>query len=125
MIGYSMLGANDPAKARAFYDPLMALLGAAVIEQYSTQKRVWYRKGDAAPLVIGTPHDGQPATAGNGAMVAIPADTRAQVDAVHAKALELGAANEGDPGLRTAPFYGAYFRDLDGNKICLFTMKPE
>jgi catechol 2,3-dioxygenase-like lactoylglutathione lyase family enzyme len=123
MITYTMLGANDPKRAKAFYDPLMAELGANVIDAYTSETRTWYGKGGAGFLVVGAPGDGKAATAGNGTMVAIGADSRAQVDAVHAKAIAAGGANEGDPGLRTAPFYGAYFRDPDGNKICVFHMR--
>ncbi len=103
MITYTMLGANDPKRAKAFYDPLMAELGAKVIDAYTSETRTWYGKGGAGFLVIGAPHDGKAATAGNGTMVAIGVDDRTQVDAVHAKAIAGGGANEGDPGLRTAP----------------------
>lgn len=63
-----------------------------------------------------------PATWGNGWMVALAAPTREAVDAAHAKALELGGFDEGAPGIRAhyAPdYYGAYFRDPEGNKICV------
>ena len=53
-------------------------------------------------------------------MVALTAANREQVDNTHAKALALGASDEGAPGARSDAFYGAYFRDLDGNKICVF-----
>ena len=58
--------------------------------------------------------DKRPATVGNGTMVALGAASREQVDAVHAKALELGGSDEGAPGQRWPGFYAAYFRDLDG-----------
>ena len=64
-----------------------------------------------------TPYDKKPATAGNGVMVALKVDSPEKVDAIHKKALELGAQDEGAPGPRTDTFYGAYFRDLDGNKL--------
>jgi predicted lactoylglutathione lyase len=60
-------------------------------------------------------------------MVALIAPTRAVVDEVHATALALGAADEGAPGIRggdASDFYGAYFRDLDGNKICVYRSGP-
>ena len=65
-------------------------------------------------------YDGDPATVGNGTMIGFSFDTRAEVDAFHAKALELGAANEGDPGERAPGAYFSYFRDLDGNKITAY-----
>lgn len=74
------------------------------------------------------PHNGEPATVGNGTMVAIVLDDRAKVDAFHAKTLELGGSDEGAPGVRgpegDQAFYGAYFRDLDGNKFCAFRIGP-
>ena len=62
------------------------------------------------------------ATVGNGTMVALEAKDPAQVDAVYAKAIELGGTDEGAPGERFPGFYAAYFRDLDGNKVCVFKM---
>ena len=74
------------------------------------------------------PYDKNPATVGNGNMIALTVDTRAKVDALHAKAIELGGSCEGPPGLRgdegPQAFYGAYFRDPDGNKLCAFRMGP-
>ncbi|RZM31344.1 MAG: VOC family protein, partial [Sphingomonas sp.] len=73
----------------------------------------------------GKPYDGAAATAGNGTMVALAADSREQVDQVYAKAIELGGADEGAAGTRGPEemgFYGAYFRDPDGNKLCVFKM---
>jgi predicted lactoylglutathione lyase len=55
-------------------------------------------------------------------MVSLAAPSREVVDKVHKKALSLGATDEGAPGLRGDTFYGAYFRDLDGNKFCVFKM---
>jgi predicted lactoylglutathione lyase len=70
-----------------------------------------------------TPFDGKPATVGNGVMVALYVDSRAKVDALHARALELGGSDEGAPGPRgDSGFYAGYFRDLDGNKLNAFTM---
>ena len=79
--------------------------------------------GPTAPAIsVITPYDGKPATVGNGTMVAIIVDSPEKVQAIHAKALELGGANEGDPGPRGDGFYAAYFRDLDGNKLNAFCM---
>ncbi len=128
MIGYVMLGTNDLARARAFYDPITTALGASVLAPYSNDKRVFYSGGPGKPmLAITMPHDGQPASAGNGTMVALPAATRALVDECHAKALALGGSDEGAPGIRGPNpdgFYGAYVRDPDGNKLCIFRIGP-
>ena len=66
------------------------------------------------------PNDGNAATIGNGVMVAFGMDSRDKIDAFHAKALTLGATDEGAPGLRGETFYAAYFRDPDGHKICAY-----
>jgi predicted lactoylglutathione lyase len=55
-------------------------------------------------------------------MLALPAETREEVDALYAKAIELGATDEGEPGERMPTFYGGYFRDPDGNKACFYKM---
>jgi len=68
------------------------------------------------------PFDGKAATAGNGTMVAIQVDAKDKVDALHKKALELGGKDEGPVGARGDNFYAGYFRDLDGNKLNVFTM---
>lgn len=120
MIGYVMVGTNDLPRAAAFYDELLALLNAKRI--WDEDRFVAWNNGKSAALVATVPYDGNPATVGNGTMVAITAPSREVVDAVHAKALSLGAQNEGNPGQRGDTFYGAYFRDLDGNKIALFHM---
>lgn len=128
MIGYAMLGTNNLARARAFYAPLVAMLGGAEHPVGALHRRTFYAKQGGPPmLAITEPVDGSPATVGNGSMLALPVATRAEVDALYAKALELGAADEGAPGVRgqsVPAFYAAYFRDLDGNKLCVFNIGP-
>ena len=122
MIAYSMLGTNNLPRARAFYDPIVAALGGAVVDAYTSADRVWYGRERTGLLVITKPHDGETAVAANGSMLALSVTSHAKVREVHALALAQGAASEGDPGYRTAPFYGAYFRDLDGHKLCVFSL---
>ena len=122
MIGYTTLGTNDLPRAVAFYDELLGTLGAKRVTDFLGKGQGW-GNGKGKPLFgVLRPYDGQPASIGNGTMVALPVADRAQVDAFHAKALTLGASDEGAPGARTDHFYGGYFRDLDGNKICVFCM---
>jgi predicted lactoylglutathione lyase len=82
----------------------------------------WGTPGGGAGIGLTKPFDGQPATVGNGVMVALEAKDRAQVDRLHAIALEQGGTCEGLPGPRSeGGFYAAYFRDRDGNKLNAFT----
>jgi catechol 2,3-dioxygenase-like lactoylglutathione lyase family enzyme len=127
MIGYATLGSNDIDKALDFYDALFAATGGKRLMQMPDERKLtFYGAGPGKPmLAIGRPYDGEVATSGNGTMVALAADTREQIDQIYAKAIELGGGDEGAPGTRgpeTMGFYGAYFRDLDGNKFCAFKM---
>lgn len=122
MIGYVTLGTNDFERAAAFYDELLSVYGATRALQ--TDKMILWSSGKPGRPSLGIikPYDKKPATAGNGTMVALAMNEPSKVDALHAKALSLGATDEGAPGPRTGNFYGAYFRDLDGNKLCVFCM---
>ena len=118
MLAYVTLGSNDIEKSLAFYDGLMPELGAKRL--FDNGRLYFYGAGPGQPmLAVGGPYDEQAATCGNGVMPALAvADTEA-VDQAHAKALELGAVDDGQPGERVPGFYGAYFRDPDGHKICI------
>jgi predicted lactoylglutathione lyase len=119
MIGYVTLGTNDMARAARFYDALLAELGGKRAMEMETF--IAWATGPGQPMVsIIKPYDKQAATVGNGVMVALAASSKAQVDALHKKALSLGAKDEGAPGPRGDGFYAAYFRDLDGNKLNAF-----
>lgn len=120
MIGYVTLGTNDLVRAAAFYDAFFPHLGAKRI--FGGDRSIyWGKRPGLGLLALTLPHDGEPATVGNGVMVALAARDRATVDGAHAAALSLGAVDEGAPGPRGDAFYGAYFRDPDGNKLCVFT----
>ena len=82
----------------------------------------WVTSPQAPVLSVTKPFDGNPATVGNGTMVALAMDSRDKVDGLYTKAIELGARDEGPPGLRSDNFYAAYFRDPDGNKLNVFFM---
>jgi len=129
MIGYVTMGTNDLDRARAFYDALLGELGATRKMQFEETGFTLYGTGDRRPgIAVTRPYDGNPASVGNGNMTAIAAENRETVDRLYARAMELGGSDEGAPGLRTpegpGAFYGAYFRDLDGNKLCVFRMGP-
>ena len=116
MIAYVTLGTNDLARSAKFYDELLGVIGAK--RMVETEKFIMWSASPGSPaLSVIKPYDGKPATVGNGVMVALGAKDPAQVDAVHAKALSLGATDEGPVGPRGGQFYCGYFRDLDGNKL--------
>lgn len=120
MIGYVTLGVSDLEKAKSFYDVIAAGMGGA--RAFGSDRMQGYASAGGGMLAICTPYDGKPATGGNGTMVALAAASREVVDKVYADALSNGATDEGAPGLRGDAFYGAYFRDADGNKLCVFKM---
>lgn len=124
MFSHIFVGTNDFERALAFYRPLMAALG--IEPRFCEAGRPWagwQTTGGPRPLfLIGKPYDQQAHQPGNGQMVAFLADSRAAVDRAHAVALAHGGRCEGPPGLRPeyhAHYYGAYFRDPDGNKLCV------
>jgi len=124
MIGYVSLGTRDLARAAAFYDALLGEVGATRVLEEPGVFIAWGPANGFPALMITKPYDGNPPTVGNGVMVALAAESRDQVDRVYAKAIELGAADEGAPGPRgdDGTFYAGYFRDLDGNKLNAFRM---
>lgn len=117
MIHHVSLGTNDVGKARAFYDPLMALIGFRVLKSSATS--VHYGSSDIA-FSLETPTDGAAATAGNGVHIAFQAPDRETVRRFHSLAISKGGKDAGAPGIRenyNANYYGAFVRDPDGNKI--------
>jgi catechol 2,3-dioxygenase-like lactoylglutathione lyase family enzyme len=129
MISHVHVGVNDFDRALIFYSALMNELGLKMkFAEPDREWAGWVEPDKARPLfVIGTPFNGQH-DAGNGQMVALMAAKRSMVDRAHAVALEHGGVCEGAPGLRPqyhADYYGAYFRDVDGNKLCVCCHEPE
>lgn len=129
MFSHVMVGVRDFDRALAFYRPVLDALGVAfrfVDEQHPWAG--WQSTPGPRPLfLIGKPFEGSH-DPGNGQMVAFLAESRAQVDRVHAIAIQAGAKCEGRPGLRPhyhADYYGAYFRDPDGNKLCVACHRAE
>jgi catechol 2,3-dioxygenase-like lactoylglutathione lyase family enzyme len=119
MVGYATLGTNDLKRATAYYDALLAELGARRIIDYD-RIVIWSNEPGGGMLGICLPFDGRPAVVGNGATVGITVGSNARVDRFHAKALALGGTCEGPPGDRGNGFYAGYFRDLDGNKLVAY-----
>ena len=126
MLYYVTLGTNDLTRARAFYKPTLATLGIAALREGKSETGYGI-PGDPDPtLYVTIPYDNQPATRGNGTMVALTAATRAAVEAFHSAALANGGTDEGAPGLRySANFYSCYVRDPDGNKLSAVCTQAE
>lgn len=126
MIGYVTLGTNDLARATAYYDALFKTIGAGRFMEEPNYFVAWSVTPDTPSVAVSIPYNKEPATVGNGVMVALFMETPEQVDSFYQKALELGGSDEGKPGFRPAEadkgFYAGYFRDLDGNKLNAFCM---
>ena len=121
MIGYVTVGTNDLPRAIQFYEKLFGSIGATRV--FEGENGVAWSNGPMSPgFGVMTPFNKQPATFGNGTMIAMVMDSRADVDKFHQTALSLGATDDGAPGQRSDTFYAGYFRDFDGNKIAAFYM---
>jgi len=121
MIGYTTVGTNNLEKASQFYDEVFAELGAKrmMADDHIT---IWATKPGQGMFAVITPHNKEPATVGNGVMVAIKAPDLATIKKLHEKVLELGGSDEGAPGPRGDSMSFGYARDLDGNKIAFYCM---
>lgn len=124
MISHVFIGITDFPRALAFYTPLLQSLDLSL--KFCDAEKPWAGwVACHAPrplLVIGHAFNGDVSTPGNGQMIALLAADRKTVRRCHALALENGGICEGEPGLRPqyhAAYYGAYFRDPDGNKLCV------
>lgn len=122
MIGYVTLGTNDMERAAKFYDALAKEMGVKRMMEFE-QFIAWGEMGGAPGIAATKPFDGQPASVGNGVMVALQMQDKAQVQRVYDIALAHGGSDEGAPGPRGDDgFYAGYFRDPDGNKLNAFCM---
>jgi len=126
MIGYVTLGTNDLPRAVTYYDALFGSIGVGRFMEVDNYFVAWSPTPDAPAVCATIPFNKEAATVGNGVMVALFMETPEKVDAFYKKALELGGTDEGMPGFRPEDsdkgYYGAYFRDLDGNKLNAFCM---
>ena len=124
MMSHVFIGVANFERALLFYSAVMNTLDLQLkFAEPDKPGAGWVSRTHARPLfLIGHPFNGAPHAAGNGQMIALLAPSRAAVDLAHATAVEHGATCEGAPGLRPhyhANYYGAYFRDVDGNKLCV------
>lgn len=121
MIGYITIGTNNFQAAQKFYDALFEFMGIERAMGVGDSFVAWGRENTTS-FCITRPYNGGNATPGNGVMVALAVGSKSDVDRFHEKAIQLGATSEGDPGPRKLDgFYAGYIRDLDGNKLNIFT----
>ena len=113
------VGTNDLEKAGEFYDELFSIIGAQRL-MADDHIIIWATKPGVGMFSVIVPNDGKKATVGNGTMVAIFVDDLDKVKSMHAKVLELGGTDEGEPGPRGETYHFGYARDLEGNKLAFF-----
>ena len=122
MFSFVTIGTNNLAKSKLFYNELLQSIN--IIKVLENERYIGYAKKNTlekVELYIMMPHNKQSATFGNGSMITFDINTKKKVESFYNLALKLGATNEGLPGSRHGVDYYAYFRDLDGNKICAFS----
>lgn len=128
MIGYVTLGSNDLDKSRAYYDALFGSIGAGRLMEFGDNFTMYGAAWGRPAVAVTKPYGGEAASPGNCNMTALVLDSRDKVDALYATAIARGGSDEGPPGLRgeegDQAFYGAYFRDPEGNKFCAFRIGP-
>lgn len=117
-LSHVSVGSNCLEEAKIFYSGLLELAGIVPLRDGANGSI--FGKDGVQIFAVLHPNDKNPATAGNGSMIAFRCDNRAEVDAFYGKAIELGGSDAGAPGERYPGYYYSYFRDLDGNKICAF-----
>ena len=124
VLSHFSIGTNDVARAACFYDAVLATLGVSRLAGHGEAATYGH---DFPELWVQRPHDGQPASSGNGTHICFAAGSREEVDAFHAAALAAGGTDDGPPGLRTeyaARYYACFVRDLDGHKLEALYLEP-
>lgn len=132
MIAYITVGADNIARAKQFYSAFLPALNYGLVEgpeglSYALPVPAGQRP-TLPDFYVKPTFNGQPASVGNGAMVAFEAQNQSQVRDLHAAAIKAGGTDEGQPGFRAdygADFYVGYLRDPQGNKIALFSCNPD
>ena len=122
MFNFITLGTNNLIKSKIFYDELLQYINIKNVLE--TDRYIGYAKNSSlnkVELYLMLPHNKQTATFGNGTMVTFSISSKEEVDMFYNLALKLGGTDEGLPGPRHDKDFYAYFRDLDGNKICAFS----
>jgi catechol 2,3-dioxygenase-like lactoylglutathione lyase family enzyme len=126
MFSHMMVGSNDIARSKKFYDALFAAMGGKPGVQDPKGRLIYLHNGGV--FLVTAPIDGKPATAGNGSTLGFAVSGPAMADAWHKAGVENGGTTiEDPPGVRSGgavPMYLAYLRDPDGNKLCALHRMP-
>jgi len=115
-INYFVVGTNNIEASVKFYDALFEETG---FMQLFASERMTYWQCEDFTFAVAIPFNEEPASNGNGTMVGFSVGSTEAVKRLYKKALDLGGDNEGEPNQR-GPYFSAYIRDLDKNKICFF-----
>ncbi len=120
MFSFVTLGTNNLEKSKSFYNELLSSIGIVIVEE--DDRYVGYARKDSQNIefYLMKPHNKEEATFGNGTMITFTAESKESVINTYNLALKLGGKDEGEPGPRHEEHFYAYFRDLDGNKLCIF-----
>ncbi len=120
MFSFVTLGTNNLEKSKSFYNELLSSIGIVIVEE--DDRYVGYARKDSQNIefYLMKPHNREEATFGNGTMITFTAESKESVINTYNLALKLGGKDEGEPGPRHEEHFYAYFRDLDGNKLCIF-----
>ena len=124
MFSHIMVGTNDLARSKKFYDATFGALGAKPGTEDTAKGRLIYSH-NGGRYIVTKPIDGQPACHANGGTIGIAMDSKEQVDAWHEAGVAAGGKSiEDPPGVRGGTMYLAYLRDPDGNKLCALHRLP-
>ena len=126
MFSHMMVGSNDIARSKKFYDAIFGAIGGKPAITDERGRLIYMHNGGI--FIVTPPINGEPATHGNGCTLGIAMDGPEQADAWHAAGVAAGGtAIEDAPGVRTGgmgALYLAYLRDPDGNKLCALYRMP-
>ena len=126
MFSHMMVGSNDLARSKTFYDAVFTAIGGRPGMTDPKGRLLYLHNGGA--FLVSKPIDGEPACHANGATVGFAMDGPEQADAWHKAGVENGGtAIEDAPGVRESEIgrmYLAYLRDPDGNKLCALHRMP-
>ena len=121
MIGFVMVGTNNLDKAIKFYDALLQVIDLK--RTVTNEKYAGYsskKESGNIEFYVTNPVNKEKATYGNGTQISFVVDSKETVDGFYNLGIKLGGKDEGAPGIRSDDYY-CYIRDLDNNKICVFT----